>query len=126
VNDGYTYILSNKNRTTFYIGVTGDLERRMFEHKAGKGSKFCKKYNLCELLYFEHFDFMMEAIDREKRLKRWRREWKWDLILKLNPNLVDLSASWFDKEDIKDIEAYRNSNEGSFQFAPELDNLDPG
>ncbi len=68
MKDAYTYILSNKNRTTFYIGVTNNLERRMFEHKAHKGSSFCKKYNLDELLYYEHFDFMMDAIEREKNL----------------------------------------------------------
>jgi putative endonuclease len=126
MKDGYTYILSNKNRTTFYIGVTNDLKRRMFEHKAGKGSKFCKKYNLNELLYFEQYNLMTDAINREKKLKRWRKKWKWDLIEKLNPNLIDLSESWFDKEDLKEIEAYRNSKEESFQYAPPLDNLDPG
>ena len=117
MKDGYVYILSNKNRTTLYIGVTHNLERRMFEHKAHKGSSFCKRYNLDELLYFEHFDFMMDAIDREKKLKRWRREWKWDLIKELNPKLVDLSEVWFDEEDLKDIEAYRNNAEFSFQFS---------
>ena len=126
MKDGYTYILSNKNRTTFYIGVTNNLKRRMFEHKAGKGSKFCKKYKLNQLMYFEHFDFMLDAIEREKKLKRWRKVWKWDLIKRLNPNLIDLSKSWFNKKDLEDIEDYRNSNEESFQYAPPLDNLGPG
>jgi len=126
MKDGYTYILSNKNRTTFYIGVTNDLERRMFEHKAYKGSTFCKKYNLNELVYFEHFDFMMDAIDREKKLKRWRKQWKWELIKELNPGLVDLSKPWFDKEDLKDIEAYCNSHEKSFQYASPHERWGPG
>ena len=126
MKDGYTYILSNKNRTTFYIWVTNDLERRMFKHKAHKGSSFCKRYNLDELLYYEHFDFMMDAIDREKKLKRWRKQWKWDLINTMNPDLIDLSKSWFDEDDMKEIDAYRHNREESFQYSPEYDNLDPG
>jgi len=66
MKDAYTYILSNRNRETLYIRVTNDLKRRMFEHKAHKGSSFCKKYNLEELMYYEHFNSMQVAIDREK------------------------------------------------------------
>jgi putative endonuclease len=125
MKDAYTYILSNKNKTTLYIGITNDLERRMFEHKAHKGSSFCKRYNLDELLYFEHFDFMMDAIDREKQLKRWHKQWKWDLIQELNPHLSDLSKPWFDKDDLKDIKAYRDSQEITVQFALSSERWDP-
>jgi putative endonuclease len=111
MKDAYTYILSNKTRTTLYIGVTNDLERRMFEHKAGKGSLFCAKYNVNILLYFEHFHFMAEAIAREKQLKRWHREWKWNLIKKENPDLKDLSGPWFDKAMLRDIKAYAMSSD---------------
>ncbi len=91
MKDAYTYILTNKNRTTLYIGVTNNLTRRMSEHKSGKGSKFCATYNIDVLLYFEHYNQMFEAINREKQLKRWHREWKWNLIKEMNPELKDLS-----------------------------------
>ncbi|WP_026933322.1 GIY-YIG nuclease family protein [Christiangramia echinicola] len=71
---GYTYILSNKNKTVKYIGVTGDLNKRITEHKNGKGSDFTKKYNLIDLLYFEEFTDINQAISREKQLKNWRKE----------------------------------------------------
>ena len=98
----YVYILSNKNRTTFYIGVTGNLQQRIFAHKAGVGSKFCKRYNLNELLYFEEFEWMNEAIEEEKRLKNWHRDWKLNLIKQKNPQLVDLAKEWFTLEEINE------------------------
>ncbi|MCD6447245.1 MAG: GIY-YIG nuclease family protein [Candidatus Marinimicrobia bacterium] len=125
MKNAYTYILSNKNRTTLYVGVTNDLERRMFEHKAHRGSKFCKKYNLDELMYYEHYNFMMDAIDREKQLKRWHSKWKWDLIKELNPKLLDLSKPWFDKDDLEDIKAYRNNQDISFHYASSSEKWDP-
>lgn len=115
MKDAYTYILTNKNRTTLYLGVTNDLERRIFEHKAKKGSAFCVKYNVDILLYFEHFSFMAEAIAREKQLKRWHREWKWNLIKSKNPELKDLSEPWFDRAMLKDIKAYSMSEEGKIK-----------
>ena len=93
---GYIYILSNKNRTTLYIGVTSDLDRRIAEHVEGEGSKFSSKYNLTDLVYFEEFDDISEAIAREKQLKNWKREWKINLIKRLNPELKDLKMD-FDK-----------------------------
>ena len=86
----YTYIPSNKNRTVLYIGVTGDLNKRITEHKNGIGSDFTKKYNLIDLLYFEEYTDINQAISREKQLKNWRKEWKWDLIKDFNPELKDL------------------------------------
>lgn len=73
-------MMSNKHRTTLYIGVTSDIEQRVLEHKAGLGSTFTSKYNLFDLVYFESIDGMQNAIDREKELKRWHREWKWNLV----------------------------------------------
>ncbi|PKQ64539.1 endonuclease [Labilibaculum filiforme] len=91
---GYIYILSNKNRTTLYIGVTSDLDRRIAEHVEGEGSKFSSKYNLTDLVYFEEFDDIGDAISREKKLKNWKREWKMNLIKSLNPELKDLKMDF--------------------------------
>ena len=71
----HVYIVTNKNRTTFYIGVTNDIRRRILEHKAGVGSAFTSKYNLTDLLYCEEFDEIKIAIAREKQLKNWHRDW---------------------------------------------------
>ena len=77
-------------RTTLYIGVTNDLERRIFEHKIGQGSKFCKKYNVTDLMYYEEYPLVLDAIAREKQLKNWHKDWKWNLIRENNPDLRDL------------------------------------
>ncbi|MFW5774470.1 MAG: GIY-YIG nuclease family protein [Tangfeifania sp.] len=87
---GYVYIMSNKNRSTFYIGVTSNLKIRIADHKNGKGSSFTSKYNLCDLLYYEKFPDIYQAIDREKQLKRWHRLWKINLIKSVNPEMNDL------------------------------------
>ncbi len=92
--DGFVYILSNENRTTFYIGVTNNLERRMLEHKTNQGSIFTKKYNLTDLMYFEHIPDIEQAIEREKQLKNWHKEWKINLIKSTNPQMKDLSEDW--------------------------------
>ena len=86
----YTYILTNKYRTTFYIGVTANLSKRLIEHKKSKASKFTKKYNVIDLIYFEEFTDINQAISREKQLKNWHKEWKINLIKKLNPTLKTL------------------------------------
>ena len=85
----YCYILSNKNknRTVLYIGYTDNLKRRVMQHKSGNGSLFTKKYNVNDLVYFEQFEDNKSARKREKQLKNWHKEWKWDMIKKLNPNL---------------------------------------
>ena len=87
---GFVYIVSNKNRTTLYVGVTSDLKTRIADHKNGIGSKFTSKYKLTDLLYYEEFPDIYQAIDREKQLKNWKREWKFNLIKGLNPSLNDL------------------------------------
>ena len=87
---GYVYILSNKRRTTLYIGVTNNISKRVWEHKIGKGGAFTSKYKLKYLMYAEEYDSISDAIAREKQLKRWHREWKWNLIKELNPTLEDL------------------------------------
>jgi putative endonuclease len=90
MKESYVYILSNKNRTVFYTGVTADLSKRMKLHLEGKGSLFCGKYNVRELLYYELFINIDEAIKREKEIKGWRREKKIALICNKNPDLRNL------------------------------------
>lgn len=86
----YVYIMTNSYRTTFYIGVTSDLPKRVTEHQEGVGSKFTSKYNLKDLVYFEEFTDIDQAISREKQLKNWHKEWKLNLIKTINPKLETL------------------------------------
>jgi putative endonuclease len=88
--NGFTYILSSHNRKVLYIGVTSVLEKRIIEHQFNKGSKFTSKYNCKVLLYYEQFPNINDAIEREKQLKNWHREWKFNLIRESNPQLKDL------------------------------------
>ena len=84
------YILTNYNNTTFYIGVTGNLYRRMYEHKNKLVDGFTKKYNLNKLVYFETANSVEAALNREKQLKHWHRQWKINLITEHNPKFKDL------------------------------------
>jgi len=86
----YTYIMTNKKDGTLYIGVTSDLFRRVYEHKEGFVDSFTKKYNLKKLVYYEVFYEIREAIEREKQLKNWKRDWKIQLIEKENSEWEDL------------------------------------
>ena len=86
----FVYILTNKYRTTFYVGVTGDLKKRIAEHQNEIGSSFTKKYNLKDLIYFEEFTDINQAINREKQLKNWHKDWKLNLIKDKNPKLETL------------------------------------
>ena len=108
INPYSTYILSDRKRNTFYIGVTDNLERRVLQHKTGVGSIFTKKYQIKVLLHFEIFPTMFQAIRREKQLKKWRREWKINLIKDTNPTLEDLAKDWFTEEM---IDNYRQGTE---------------
>lgn len=86
----YIYILTNKYRTTFYVGVTSNLNKRIIEHQNGEGSKFTTKYNLTDLIYFEEFTDINQAIAREKQIKNWHKEWKLNLVKEQNPTLKTL------------------------------------
>ena len=86
MQSSFVYILTNKNKTTLYIGVTNDLNRRLKEHQSGNGSKFTKKYGLEYLIYFEEFNIIELAIAREKQLKGWTRIKKNKLIESINPD----------------------------------------
>lgn len=87
---GWVYIMANRYRGTLYVGVTSDLPSRVHHHRTGQGSEFCRDYNLTKLVWTERFDSIEEAITFEKRLKRWRRDWKFDLIENANPDWDDL------------------------------------
>jgi putative endonuclease len=87
----YVYILASRYRGTLYIGVTNNLTRRVSEHKSGLVPGFTKKYKVDRLLYFEEFESILEARNRERALKRWRREWKFKLIEDVNPRWHDLT-----------------------------------
>ncbi len=95
MNDFFVYIVTNKNRSTLYIGITNDLKRRLFEHRGGEIPGFTAQYRLNRLIYFESFPDPASAIAREKQLKGWRREKKVKLIEIENPLWRDLSAEWF-------------------------------
>lgn len=88
------YIMTNVNNNVLYIGVTNNLERRVWEHKNGEGGVFTSKYKCVKLVYYEDFRTIDAAIKREKNLKDWKREWKDNLIYKSNPEFRDLSADW--------------------------------
>lgn len=90
----YVYIASNRYRTVFYTGMTNDLRRRIREHKSGQGSQFTAHYRVKELLYYEEYRQVKDAIAREKEVKRWRREKKLDLIRTMNPVMNDLAEQF--------------------------------
>ncbi|MFK5878224.1 MAG: GIY-YIG nuclease family protein [Flavobacteriaceae bacterium] len=90
MQNSFVYILSNKYRTTFYIGVTANLSKILYEHCDGTASTFTKKYQIIDLIYFEEFSNIEQAIAREKQLKNWHKEWKINLIKEKNPKLETL------------------------------------
>jgi putative endonuclease len=89
---GYVYILASGKNGTLYIGVTNDLARRVYEHKQGHASKFTKRYGVYDLVWYEEYPTVPDAIQRETSLKRWKRDWKIALIEEVNPEWTDLSA----------------------------------
>jgi|SRR5579864_4757250 len=90
----YVYIIANATRI-LYTGMTSKLEDRVWKHKNKLLEGFTSHFRICRLVYWESFDDVRRAIDREKQIKRWRREKKIALIEKLNPNWHDLSDGWF-------------------------------
>lgn len=92
---GYVYVMSNTQRTVLYIGVTSDLENRVYEHENGEMDGFAKKYNCHDLIYYEILDDIESAIRREKAMKKWNREWKEKQIKEMNPNMKRLNDQVF-------------------------------
>ena len=90
----FVYILANWNDSVLYIGVTGNLTRRLYEHRNHLVDGFSSKYNTSKLVYFEETSDVYSAISREKQLKNWNRVKKNELITKANPKWVDLSEGW--------------------------------
>jgi putative endonuclease len=86
----WLYILANNPGGTLYVGVTNDLIRRVFEHREGSVAGFTKRYEVNSLVYYEPHDTVPLAIQREKNIKHWPREWKIELIVSLNPRWRDL------------------------------------
>ena len=86
--------MTNYSQTSFYIGVTANLQKRVWEHKNKFVEGFTKKYNIDRLVYYELTDSVETAINREKHLKRWHRDWKINLIKEMNPEFKDLSTDW--------------------------------
>ena len=86
----YVYVLASKQNGTIYIGVTSDLVKRVWEHKNNVVGGFIKKYVVHNLVYYETFEDIEEAIKREKQLKKWNRKWKLELIEKDNSEWKDL------------------------------------
>ena len=86
----YVYLVASKKRGTLYTGVTSNLIKRIYEHKKGVIEGFTKKYQVHQLVYFEKHTDILEAISREKVIKKWRREWKFNLIERNNLHWVDM------------------------------------
>lgn len=91
----YIYILASQKNGTLYIGVTNNIERRVLEHKEKINEGFTSRYNISRLVYFETFQYINDAILREKRLKKWNRQWKINLIEEENKEWNDLSEDWY-------------------------------
>ena len=90
---GYTYIMASRRNGTLYIGVTNDLAKRAWEHREGVIDGFTKQYRCTLLVWFEAYDDLQEARQREARLKKWNRAWKLRLIEEQNPDWHDLYGS---------------------------------
>jgi putative endonuclease len=90
----FVYIMTNRAHGVLYTWVTNDMARRVVQHRTGKGTAFTARYNLHRLAWFELHQDITEAILREKRIKRWRREWKFALVEEVNPGWADLAEEW--------------------------------
>ena len=89
----FVYMLASKRNGTLYIGVTNNLLKRVHQHKNDVTEGFTRKYNVHSLVYYEVFNRIQDAITREKQIKKWKRQWKMELIEKSNPNWEDLFES---------------------------------
>jgi putative endonuclease len=90
----YVYLITNWNNKVMYVGVTNNLERRIYEHKNKMVKGFTEKYNVSKLVYFEETQDIIAAIAREKEIKKWRRQKKNQLVMNNNPTWKDLSLEW--------------------------------
>jgi putative endonuclease len=95
IHQYYVYILASKKNGTLYVGVTNDLEARVLQHRQKVNEGFTSKYNVTLLVYSETFQYVNDAIKREKQLKKWNRQWKINLIEAENADWKDLSEDWY-------------------------------
>ena len=93
MNSYWVYILASGKNGTLYVGLTNNLVRRIYEHKEKLIKGFTKNYNVTQLVYAEEFQYINDAIHREKCIKKWNRSWKLQLIEEHNPNWLDLYNS---------------------------------
>jgi len=114
----YVYIMASQRNGTLYIGVTNDLARRVYEHKEKLIEGFTKEYGVCSLVYFETYSDPSDAIAREKRLKKWNRQWKIDLIEKENPEWIDLSTVGYSTQGLDTRPVLRMPSEEGPGFPP--------
>ncbi len=101
-NTYYVYILASKKNGTLYIGVTNNLERRIYEHKNALVRGFSKKYKVHNLVYYEETNDVYAALEREKQLKNWNRKWKIALIERVNPDWSDIANDWIPDKNIRE------------------------
>ena len=95
-DNAYVYFMTNQSNSVLYVGVTNNLERRVWEHRNNVNTdSFTSKYKCHKLVYCEHTNSIRTAIEREKQLKNWKREWKNELIGNQNPDWIDLSLGWY-------------------------------
>ena len=97
----HIYILTNKSGT-LYTGITGNLKKRVWQHKTKEVNGFTQKYNIDRLIYYETFGDVWSAIAREKQIKGWVRRRKVELIASMNPEWHDLSDGWYDVDSSQD------------------------
>jgi len=93
IMSSFVYILANKKNGTLYTGITADLIKRVYQHKSDLVEGFSKRYGVHDLVYYEMYDDITDALAREKCIKKWRRQWKLDLIERINPQWNDLYDS---------------------------------
>ena len=96
---GYVYIMASKRNGTTYIGVSSELQKRAFEHRSGKFEGFAKKHGCTKLVWYERHENIVDAIAREKELKKWRRAWKLHVIEGFNPDWNDLFETCYEREN---------------------------
>ena len=94
-----TYIMASARNGTLYTGMTANLTARVWRHRTGAFDGFSKTYGCTRLVWFQCFDWVTEAIRREKQIKEWKRDWKLRLIEESNPDWLDLAADWFREND---------------------------
>ena len=99
----YVYILTRSRNSTFYVGVTNDLIRRVYEHKIGLADGFTKKYEIKKLVYYEYFDDIYNAISREKVIKKWKRRYKINIVESINPQWKDLYFELIKEEELNSV-----------------------